>query len=175
LDLDDRIITDTGSMVAKYDLIIKLALSGKPFEELVTVDHEDIFRYHYNNKSISTAKKWVDDHTTVGPSLDTFDWNIPDAYKKIDIVEYCLQKMDAKGIQGDNYINRLASELLLVEDKQMTDFIRCLIYIIDTMREHNIVWGLGRGSSCASLIMFIIGINKVDPILYDIGMEEFYK
>ena len=175
LDLQDRIITDTGSMVAKYDLIVKLALEGRPFEQLVTVPHEDIFRYHHHEKTLKQSHQWKPDGNVLGPSVSTFDWNIPDQYKSIDLTEYCQDQMFARGLVDDRYIDRLAMELIAVDDKRMEDFIRCLIYIVDTMKKNNVIWGLGRGSSCASLIMFIIGVNKVDPILYEIDMGEFYK
>jgi DNA polymerase III alpha subunit len=50
-----------------------------------------------------------------------------------------------------------------------------LIYIIDTMRKNNIVWGVGRGSSVASYILYLLGVHKVDSVKYNLHIEEFLK
>jgi DNA polymerase III alpha subunit len=175
LDLDDRVITDTGAMIAKHELLVKLALNQEPFSHLATVKHNDIFDYHRLKKTQSQSRQWIPDDHIIGPAMETFDWNVPEQYQSIDVEDYCQTKLFAMGKDSDEYIDRLVMELIAVEDKQMTEFIQCLIWIIDTMRADNVVWGLGRGSSCASLIMFIIGVNKVDPVLYEIDMGEFYK
>jgi len=175
LDLDDRIITDTGSMVAKYNLIIKLALDNKEFEHLPTEPHEDIYKYYQHKNALGDSKKWEDNGIVVGPSISSYEWNIPDTYKSIDIIDYCQKIMISKGLTDEQYIDRLSLELVAAEEKGMEDFIRALIYIVDVLRDNKKVWGLGRGSSCASLIMFIIGVNKGDPVLYNIDMGEFYK
>jgi DNA polymerase III alpha subunit len=48
-------------------------------------------------------------------------------------------------------------------------------YIVDTLRANNVVWGVGRGSSVASYVLHIIGVHKIDPIKYNIPIEEFFK
>jgi DNA polymerase III alpha subunit len=48
-------------------------------------------------------------------------------------------------------------------------------YVVDTLRENNIVWGVGRGSSVASYVLHLIGVHKIDSIKYNIPIEEFFK
>ena len=79
------------------------------------------------------------------------------------------------GLTDEAYIERLSFELEEMKKRDMIPFIRCLVYVIDRFREKDVVWGIGRGSSCASLIMFVLGINRVDPVKYDIPKEEFFK
>jgi DNA polymerase III alpha subunit len=43
------------------------------------------------------------------------------------------------------------------------------------MREHGVVWGVGRGSSVASYVLFLIGIHKIDSLYYDLPIDEFLK
>jgi DNA polymerase III alpha subunit len=57
----------------------------------------------------------------------------------------------------------------------MHQFVRCLLYVTHRFKEDGVLWGVGRGSSCASLIMYLLGINKVDPVKYNIPAEEFFK
>ena len=56
----------------------------------------------------------------------------------------------------------------------MTEFVKTVIFIVDTFKEAGIVWGVGRGSSCASYILFLLGLHLVDPIKFDISMDEFF-
>ena len=173
LDLEDRIITDTGSMVAKHELLVKLALAAEPFDHLPFVAHSDSIWYHKDNPN---AKGWKSNGKPTVPAESTFVWNIPEPYNDMDILEHLMSCLIDMGLdQNEEYLDRIDEEMKRVAEKEMEDFIRCLVWITDTLRENNKVWGLGRGSSCASLILFVLGVNKVDPVRYDIPMEEFYK
>jgi DNA polymerase III alpha subunit len=57
----------------------------------------------------------------------------------------------------------------------MIDVLLCIKYLVDYMREHNIVWGVGRGSSVASYCLYLIGVHKVDSIKYQLDIKEFLK
>jgi len=50
-----------------------------------------------------------------------------------------------------------------------------MIYIVDMMRKNNLVWGVGRGSSVASYVLYLIGIHKIDSLKYNLNIEEFLK
>ena len=175
LNLNDRIITDTGTMIAKHNLLVSLALNDEPFTHLPTVPHSDISLYHHYHRTVENARVWIDDGIVQGPSLSTFGWKTPEPYASLDIVDTCMTGLLDLGLASDGYTARMIDELDFVQRTQMDDFIRCLIWITDVLRANGLVWGLGRGSSCASLIMFVLRVNKVDPVRYDIPMEEFYK
>lgn len=175
LDLKDRVITDSGSMVAKHDLLVSLALDGKSFTDLPFEEHPDARRYHHLRQTTKSARMWRETDTPVGPADNTYEWMTPEPYASMSIVELCEHALIDKDLDKEAYIERLAEELHLVEQKHMEDFIRCLLWITNVLRENRVVWGLGRGSSCASLILYLLDINKVDPVKYDIPLEEFYK
>ena len=98
------------------------------------------------------------------------DWFIPDTYKKFDISRWLLDQCETEA----QYL-RVAEELELYVHYNMIDVLLCIKYLVDYMREHNIVWGLGRGSSVASYCLFLIGIHKVDSLLYNLDIKEFLK
>jgi DNA polymerase III alpha subunit len=98
------------------------------------------------------------------------EWYMPESYKNFDIAEYVLSLC-----ASDTEIERVGRELVLYEDRGLFDLLRYLRYLVDTMREHNIVWGVGRGSSTASYVLFLLGVHKIDSILYDLPIEEFLK
>lgn len=109
-------------------------------------------------------------------SIDEFDqlnqahWFIPNNYKDFNIAEWLLAQC-----KTDTETNRVITELELYVQHNMVDVLVCIKYLVDYMREHNIVWGLGRGSSVASYCLYLIGIHKVDSIKYQLDIKEFLK
>ena len=73
------------------------------------------------------------------------------------------------------YNERFENELLKIEEKNMGDFVRTLIYVLETLREQRIPVGVGRGSACASFVLFLMDAHRIDPVKYDIPMNEFFK
>ena len=59
--------------------------------------------------------------------------------------------------------------------RDMHNLLRYMIYLVDFMRENNIVWGVGRGSSVASYVLYLIGVHKIDSIQYDLDWTEFLR
>jgi DNA polymerase III alpha subunit len=66
-------------------------------------------------------------------------------------------------------------ELNLYRHQGMIPVLNAMKYIVDTLRTNNIVWGVGRGSSVASYVLYLIGVHKIDSIKYNIPIEEFFK
>lgn len=71
--------------------------------------------------------------------------------------------------------DRVDEELNLFIKNNMYDVLHAMKYIVDTLRENNVVWGVGRGSSVASYVLYLIGVHKIDSIKYSIPIEEFFK
>ena len=95
---------------------------------------------------------------------------MPDEYKKLDIAEYILGLCKTQP-----ELQRVGEELLLFQERDLFDLLRYLKYFVDTMRLNNIVWGLGRGSSTASYVLYLIGVHKINSMYYDLPIEEFLK
>ena len=99
-------------------------------------------------------------------------YNIPEHYKSLDVKEYVRQLVS----DGDSdQTGRVEMELTMFEERNLFPVIQILIYIIETMRKHKLVWGVGRGSSVASYVLFLIGIHKVDSLKYNLDIKEFLK
>jgi DNA polymerase III alpha subunit len=115
-------------------------------------------------------------YVTLADSIDEFDgrfqsrWHMPQEYKDMDIAKWLLEQCRA-----DHELQRVGEELLLYQERDLFDLLRYLKYLVDTLRKNNIVWGVGRGSSVASYILFLIGVHKIDSIYYNLNIEEFLK
>jgi len=97
-------------------------------------------------------------------------WLMPDDYKNLDVAQYILDKCT-----NDSELQRAGQELLLYQDNNMFDLLKYLKYLVDTMRANNIVWGVGRGSSVASFVLYLLGVHKINSLYYDLPVEEFFK
>jgi DNA polymerase III alpha subunit len=103
------------------------------------------------------------------------EWNIPAQYKNIDLKEYILTKLiDRFPNADDRYVRRLEEELHEISNRDVEDLFRTLIFVTETLLKSDTVLGVGRGSSCASLFLFVLGLHKVDPIRYNIPASEFF-
>lgn len=71
--------------------------------------------------------------------------------------------------------DRVSQELELFIKNGMYDLLHVMKYIVDTLRQNNIVWGVGRGSSVASYVLYLIGVHKIDSIKYNLPITEFFK
>lgn len=112
----------------------------------------------------------------IDKSVEEFDqeqqsrWYMPDEYKTLDIAQWLLDQCDS-----DAKLQRVGEELLLYQERNLFNLLRYLKYFVDTMRKNKVVWGLGRGSSVASYVLYIIGVHKIDSMYYDLDIKEFLK
>jgi len=97
-------------------------------------------------------------------------WHMPDNYHKINVLEYLLSRC-----QSDTERERVKTEYELFQKKNFTKVLQFLIYFVDTLRANNVVWGVGRGSSVASFCLFLIGVHKINPLLYNLDHREFLR
>tara|TARA_B110000858_G_scaffold154045_1_gene175687 strand:+ start:38 stop:505 length:468 start_codon:yes stop_codon:yes gene_type:complete len=105
------------------------------------------------------------------------EFNIPRHYKDIDVEKY-VRDLIPKGMDGTDNAGpsqRVEMELALYEARKLYPVLQLMIYIVDTLRKNNLVWGVGRGSSVASYILYLIGIHKIDSVKYNLNIEEFLK
>ena len=77
--------------------------------------------------------------------------------------------------ETDQQKDRVNEELELFIQHGMLDLLFYLKYLVDTMSSNNIVWGVGRGSSVASYVLYLLGVHKVDSLKYGLDIREFLK
>lgn len=70
---------------------------------------------------------------------------------------------------------RVDNELKGFIEHNMFDLLFSLKYIVDTLRKNNVVWGVGRGSSVASYVLYLIGVHKINSLKYNLDWREFLR
>lgn len=71
------------------------------------------------------------------------------------------------------YISRVSQELREYERRGMFPILRACLYVVNTFRERNVVWGVGRGSAVASFVLYVIGIHDINSVKYGLELSEF--
>ena len=71
--------------------------------------------------------------------------------------------------------NRVSEELEAFIAHDMMDLLYYLKYLVDTLEENQILWGVGRGSSVASYVLYLIGVHKIDSLAYNLDWREFLR
>lgn len=132
-------------------------------------------------ESVVTEYNKVCEELNIIPITSKENWskefNIPDFYKQLDVEEYVRHLVPQGEDQTDKleHLNRVEEELDLFRARNLFPVLQLLIYIIDTMRKNSLVWGVGRGSSVASYVLYLLGIHKVNSLKYDLDIREFLK
>lgn len=98
-------------------------------------------------------------------------FNIPQHYLELDVYEF-IRSLTPTNQQS---LDRVEMELELFRTRNLFPVLQLLIYIVDTMRKNNIVWGVGRGSSVASYCLYLLGVHKIDSLKYNLNIREFLK
>ena len=109
-------------------------------------------------------------------SVEEFDhrcqnnWYMPQQYKDMDIAEHVLSLC-----RSDVELQRCGAELMLFQERNLFNLLRYLVYLVDTMRENQLIWGVGRGSSVASYVLYKLGVHRIDSLHYDLDPTEFLR
>lgn len=176
VQLTDRILYSDGDSAVPVTKVLDLVSSGVEtdgiFVEFLTKEIREFNQYVPKNEQITIK-------TMTRPN--NISWNIPQEYVELDPVEYTIERFHemAYAEGEDNFderkYHRLAVELALYDKMNLMPVLRLLIYIINTLRKNNIVWGIGRGSSVSSYVLYVLGVHDIDSVKYELDIKEFLR
>lgn len=174
-DLKNRFIDKYGTVVYRGDELYNLLYRGKGIDvEVENSTDIEMYnsimeKYGLNSRIISTYQKPNINFNQYHEDRQK-EWQMPIGYLELDLYQYFADKD-----LTEEEMARVADELYLFEKYDCMNVLRFLIYLVDTMRDNNIVWGVGRGSSVASFCLYLIGLHKINPLKYGLDMNEFFK
>lgn len=97
-------------------------------------------------------------------------WRMPDEYKNMDIAAHVLSLC-----KNQAELQRCGQELLLYQERDLFDLLRYLKYLVDIMSKHQLIWGVGRGSSVSSYVLYKLGIHRINSLYYNLDIQEFLR
>ena len=163
-----------GDVIFTEDDAIDLLYTNPDFD-ISKLFFEDTAKYDAALKELGIDLPKIHKTPDRGP-LKEFDhknceqWHMPESYYQINVLQWLLERC-----QTDEERMRVQLEYDLFEKKKFIKVLQFLIYFVDTLRANNIVWGVGRGSSVASFCLFLIGVHKINPLLYNLDITEFLR
>jgi len=98
------------------------------------------------------------------------NWYMPNEYKSMDIAEHVLGLC-----KSDAELQRCGQELMLFQERGLFDLLKYLKYLVDVMTQNRLIWGVGRGSSVASYVLYKLGVHRIDSLYYELDPGEFLR
>jgi len=135
-------------------------------------DEIDKFNAAMEEQGFDKLQKYIPldvDQKTFDGALQS-EWFMPDEYKTLNVHNYILIKCETQEETA-----RCAEELAEFDGRGMMPLLQYMIYLVDFMSENDIVWGVGRGSSVASYVLYLIGVHRIDSIKYNLDWREFLR
>ena len=152
--------------------IIYQGNSDKIFE-LFVQPNDEISQFNSiseNKLSEYTLTELTDDEISQVDVALQEQWFMPEKYKNMDMLDYLEKKCTTV-----QQLDRMRLEFEEYQTRDMILLLKFMVYLVDTMAEHNVVWGVGRGSSVASYILYLIGIHRIDSLKYNLDFYEFMR
>ena len=166
----------------------------------VAITEDEAFQALYNGKIKNFNNVFVDDHNTINQfnsavlsnadklphlsallqseiDIEDFDqvqqakFFMPQWYQEsFDIKEWLHAQC-----RSEQEHARVDVELPMFAKHGMFDLLKYLKFLVDTMRREHILWGVGRGSSVSSFVLYLIGVHRINPLTYNLDINEFLK
>lgn len=175
--LNDRILWYDGDSTVTEEFIMNKVSEGKSIDGLfIDKISENVKKY---NTLVSQDAEIKIKTEVSAPNLD---FNIPQKFLTLDVENYVLhllreelKQYKEQNIQARNRVSTTLKELELYKKLNLMNVLRTLIFVINTLQDKNIVWGVGRGSCVASYVLYLIGVHDVDSVEYNLDINEFLR
>ena len=151
-----------GEIVYDIEDVVDLMMKGQPTTG-ITVDSTVQLQNTHSETDISMS---VDEYDM----MNQRNWLMPEEYQQLDIAQHVI---DLCKTQPE--IQRAGEELLMFQERNLFNLLKYLKYLVDTMRDNNIIWGVGRGSSVASYVLYLLGVHRINSMYYDLDPSEFLR
>ena len=169
-------INKFGQVVLDSNSLRELLLQGKNISHTTVLIDSEIELYNkyqshlLKNEVIFTVPESEDTDFEQYQYKRSEDWLFPKSYQDLNVKDWLLLKC-----QKQEEIDRVNEEYLLFEERELIMLLKFFIYLVDYMRANKFIWGVGRGSSVSSYILFLIGVHRVDSLKYGFDIKDYLK
>jgi DNA polymerase III alpha subunit len=171
----DNYIDSNGEIILDDKAVFNLLYEGADLNNVKCTRSKDleiynniIDEYDLNISKLQFVSSTDDKKEFIQKCLN--NWFLPEKYTHMDPYDY-IRNLTKTQQEND----RVELEIQMFEERNMKNVLRFMIFFINFMRENNIVWGVGRGSSVASYCLYLLGVHKVNSLHHDLDIKEFLK
>lgn len=163
-------------MIFSEDDVCDLLMQGRTMDSLQNMIVDDSVDLERAAMLLEYVPPFVQDYWNNEETVEEFhrraqsNWHMPEEYKNLDIAAYVLNLC-----QTQEELQRCGEELLMYQERNLFDLLRYLKYLVDVMKQHRLIWGVGRGSSVASYVLYKLEIHRVNSMFYDLDPGEFLR
>lgn len=172
IELQDRLILDDGTVLCTDSALLEMLYSGSDISTAVAMPTDDVAKHDAADQLLDSGYGKIDTALDgIYQDVSWFDlWMTPEPYATMDVRSHCLRLC-----ADDRERQRVEEEMILFVERDMVPVLRHLCFLVDHWRAAGILWGVGRGSSVSSFVLYLIGINRINPIHFDLDIKEFLK
>jgi len=162
-------------LIFSQDDVCDLIMKGHTAENLAGLIVEPTVDLHSLSMVLDPAPNWrTEQLREITPEQFHADnqarWHMPEQYRAMDIAAHVLGLCSTEA-----ELQRCGKELLMYQERNLFDLLRYMVYLVDTMTQHSVVWGVGRGSSVASYVLYKLKVHRIDSLYYNLDIEEFLR
>jgi DNA polymerase III alpha subunit len=165
-----------GQAILSSSNVRELILQGKNIGHLTVIKDDEVELFEKYQNSLLNNKVAFDDIPEEVLSFDDFhlkaadEWLFPKEYQQIDVHTWLINKCNTQV-----EVDRINEEYALYEERDLIMLLRLFIFLVDYMRKNKFIWGVGRGSSVSSYILYKIGIHRVDSLKFGFSIKDYLK
>ena len=165
---------NVGELIYTEEDVCDLVMKGHTPAELSGMIVDSAVELKYLNELLDPVPQWLYEKQRTNPkdfhAQQQSAWHMPEQYQQLDIAEHVISMCDTS-----EKLQRVGHELLLYQERGLFDLLRYLKYLVDVMRDNHVIWGVGRGSSTASYVLYLLGVHRIDSMYYDLDVGEFLR
>lgn len=159
----DRVLLRDGRSIVSPVQFSRLVLKGEDVSSLFVIDSDDSRKY-----DLVFGEKTSSEIEDVDVSPHSHVHSEEELTRLLDLV-----------ISSDRFedmmIERLEQEVDFFDRTNNVTFLLQCVDLLEKMQQDGVVYGVGRGSMCASLVLYLLKVHDINPLQYDIPFSEFSK
>lgn len=166
---------ELGRTIYHRDAVLDALLEGKEPKGTIVLSSQDEIRKYTSAPSLNSKYTFdlpiTDSEYAAQLHLDQqAHWCYPPEFEEIDILEYVYSLCS-----DDKERARVKVEYDYFVEANALNLLRYIVYILSVCVEQDVIWGIGRGSSVSSYLLYKLGVHSVDSLAYDLDFSEFAK
>lgn len=172
IELKDRGVLADGTVICDQRALMEILYSGHSIAGVFCSDQQDEQEWE-SARTACDGQEPGPLHTD-GPAMNGVSWKshwmTPEPWASLDLMAWCMDRCGS-----EQEMARAALEISEFQKRDMIGTIRHLAFCADTWRSNGIFWGVGRGSSVCSFVLYLMGINRINPLEHDLDLGEWLK